>query len=213
MGGSDCERIRDAWLAQPVNAVSSLGFLAAGVYVLVRVRHAPATTRGIPVAGGIALTLVCFGSVAFHGPQPVWAGFAHDASIAAVLVVYLVAGRARDDGTGAGGQSLATGALVLAAASVILLVAPSSQWFVHGGLVVSVAVALVCRADQRLKLRRSSATTVAASALSVGVVLVVLGRTGGPLCSPESLVQAHAGWHVASALAAAAACAAYCRAP
>lgn len=48
------------------------------------------------------------------------------------------------------------------------------------------------------------AARVAAVAAGVGAVAYVLGRTGSPLCSPQSLLQPHAGWHAAEALAAAA---------
>jgi hypothetical protein len=44
---------------------------------------------------------------------------------------------------------------------------------------------------------------LAVAALATGLALYVLGRTNGPLCSPSSLVQLHAGWHVATAVAAA----------
>jgi hypothetical protein len=74
-GHSDCERIVGAALAQPVLAVTSLAYVAAGVAVLcwaVRVRA--------PLAGaaGVALVAVGAGSFAYHGPQPSWAELAHD---------------------------------------------------------------------------------------------------------------------------------------
>ncbi|MCA1845327.1 MAG: ceramidase [Actinobacteria bacterium] len=66
MGGSDCEQIGSGWLAQPVNALSSLVYVAVGVWLLWRSR-APGVRRGPLVAGGAALLAVGVGGVAFHG--------------------------------------------------------------------------------------------------------------------------------------------------
>jgi len=42
------------------------------------------------------------------------------------------------------------------------------------------------------------------AALAVGVPAYLLGRTGGPLCRPDSLLQPHALWHLLTAVAMAA---------
>jgi hypothetical protein len=42
---------------------------------------------------------------------------------------------------------------------------------------------------------------LAAGLFAAGLALHVAGRTGRPLCRPDSLLQAHAGWHVLSAAA------------
>ena len=141
MGGADCELLGDGWLAQPVNAWSSLAYAAAALWV-------GGWRRGaVGAVGAAALLLAALGSVAYHGPQPGWAEPVHDTSIVV--------------------------------------------------LVGAVAFALVVD-------RRWVPPPLAVAALAVGVALYVLGRTDGPLCSPSSLVQLHAGWHVATAVAAAA---------
>ena len=43
-----------------------------------------------------------------------------------------------------------------------------------------------------------------AATLAVGVTAYLLGRTGGPLCRPERLLQPHALWHLLTAAALAA---------
>lgn len=80
LGGTDCERIGAGWLAQPANAASSLAYVVAGVWLLRRAL-APGTDSWLLFGAGAALAAVGVGSVAFHGPQPVWAGTAHDAAI------------------------------------------------------------------------------------------------------------------------------------
>jgi hypothetical protein len=85
IGCSDCERIRDGWLAQPVNALTSLAFVAAGGMVLSRTWR-PARDRHREVlAYSAMLALVGAGSVAFHGPQPPGARAMHDLPIPLLL--------------------------------------------------------------------------------------------------------------------------------
>lgn len=144
-GHSDCERIVGGALAQPVLAVTSLAYVAVGVAVLwwaVRVR-AP-----LAAAAGLALVAVGVGSFAFHGPQPSWAGLAHDWPIVAVGVVYAV------------------------------------------GLA------------QSARRHRWSAWAAPFGVFALGLAAYAAGRTGSPLCRPDSLWQYHGAWHVLSAVAA-----------
>src|SRR5688572_13721339 len=84
-GHGDCERIVGGALAQPVLAVTSLAYVAAGAIVL-----SGALRNKAPLAGtaGAALVGVGAGSFAFHGPQPAWAGTAHDVPIFALAAVF-----------------------------------------------------------------------------------------------------------------------------
>ena len=144
-GHSDCERIVSAALAQPVLAVTSLAYVAAGALLLVpavRVR-AP-----LPVASAVALVAVGAGSLAFHGPQPSWAEPAHDLPIVALGVV---------------------------------------------------CVAAVAQSGGR---QRWTALVSVAGVFALGLVAYAAGRSGSPLCRPDSLWQYHGAWHVLSAVAA-----------
>ena len=145
IGGSDCERIVGGALAQPVLALTSLAYVAAGVVVVAWAVH----RRRLPaVAAGLALAAVGAGSFVYHGPQPSWAGPAHDWPIV---------------------------------------------------VVVSICVVGVVRSGLR---RDWSGWTVPAVLLALGLVAYLVGRTGSPLCRPESLWQFHGAWHVLTAAAA-----------
>lgn len=85
MGCSDCERIRDGWLAQPVNALTSLAFVGAAGVVLARTWRPAQDRRGEVAAYSAILALVGLGSVAFHGPQPPGARAMHDVPIPVLL--------------------------------------------------------------------------------------------------------------------------------
>lgn len=142
-GHSDCERIVDGALAQPVLAVTSLAYVAVGLGVLCWAMRLRAPLAG---TAGMVLVAVGVGSFAYHGPQPTWAQPAHDWPIIAAAAVY-VAGVAR-----------------------------SRQW--------------------------RSVWAVAAGLFALGLAAYAAGRTGPPLCRPDSLWQYHGAWHVLSAAAA-----------
>jgi hypothetical protein len=85
IGCSDCERIRDGWLAQPVNALTSLAFVGAAGVVLARSWRPARDRTGEVLAYSAVLALVGAGSVAFHGPQPPGARVMHDVPIPVLL--------------------------------------------------------------------------------------------------------------------------------
>jgi hypothetical protein len=68
------------------------------------------------------------------------------------------------------------------------------------GFVAWQEVARRVRRD-RLAPRRRSAYRLALAATAVGVVCWWAGRTQSPWCDPDSLLQAHAAWHLLGAFA------------
>jgi hypothetical protein len=83
LGGSDCEALRDGWLGQPINAVSSVAYVLAGAYLL--------RERG-RVVPAVALAAVGVGSVLYHGPMTPGAAMVHNGSLVGLAAV--VVGRA-----------------------------------------------------------------------------------------------------------------------
>jgi len=154
LGVSDCEAVRDAVLAQPVAAVSSLGYVAVGGWLIWEWRDLPAQQRCTARTYASLLVLVGAGSVLYHGPQGPGAELLHDAPVA-VLV----------------GQAVA----------------------------VPVLRRLRGRPMTRSGTRRRLAATGGLAALATAGF--VAGRTGSPLCDPDSLLQLHAVWHIAGAAA------------
>ena len=84
LGASDCERVADGLLAQPVNAITSLGFVLAGGVIIARALRAP-QRRVEPLVFGASVVAMGLGSALYHGPQPSHAEAVHDLSILAVL--------------------------------------------------------------------------------------------------------------------------------
>lgn len=87
LGSTDCERIRPGLVAQPVNTVTSLAFVAAAGATALRSRRRGARYGATEIAYTTLLALVGVGSVAFHGPQPRGAKVLHDAPIAGLLAL------------------------------------------------------------------------------------------------------------------------------
>lgn len=144
-GHGDCERIVGGALAQPVLAVTSLAYVAAGATVL---SWALRTRTPLAGAAGVALVGVGAGSFAFHGPQPSWAGPAHDAPIFALAAVFAAGlGRSWRRRTWSGWARpcgifvVALGAYA-AGRSDSPLCRPDSLWQFHGAWHVISAVAL-----------------------------------------------------------------------
>ena len=206
LGTSDCERIGNAALAQPVNAWSSLAFLLAGAWVLTVASRS--RTRRVELAVyGAAVASNAVGGMLFHGWQSEGARWVHDMAILSVLVFIAVFGAARrwDRGTG---WTIRAFALALGVLGGVLAAVPSAAYAVYAvtGVVAGFGELLEVRREFP-QIRREGipaerrALLGALAAFSLGVTAFFVGRTGGALCDPSSPMQWHAVWHVAAAAA------------
>ena len=180
----DCEAFHAAWPQQPVNTWSALAFAAAGVVI------AFGGANRLSTVFGAAVTLVGVGSVMFHEGDSDLGAWAHDWAIGALLVVLGLSG-------GLQGRRVSIGSAVLAAIALLYALTPSSGEWVNGAL----AIIVVAREARVRHLRRRAQFRLAVRLAAVGGLLTLLGRTGGPWCSPESTFQPHAAWHVLAAAA------------
>lgn len=170
----DCEVIGSGLLGQPVNALSSLALVVAGLMVARRDRWVAAAL----VATGV-------GSFLFHGPLAPGGEWVHDASLA--WLVLIVAMRSR-------GLAHRYGAFGLAAIGPLFLVAPAVADPVT---VVLVIVTLWLILSDGRGLDAVGPVVLLGSSALIGR----LGATGGPWCDPGSLVQTHGLWHIGAAVA------------
>jgi hypothetical protein len=205
LGSGDCERLRDGWVAQPVNAASSLALVAAGG-VLWRWMMRRSDVDARPAAAiAVGLALAGLGSADYHGTQSPLAQWGHDWGIAAPIVaaVHLDA-RALHPAVD-GRVVAAASAAVLGGVGLLLARRP------HSGPAVAAAASLLLAAAELGVWRRGlrpgpragsgRLLAVAATATLVGTTAQTLNRTGGPLCRPDSVWQGHAVSHAASAVA------------
>lgn len=202
LGETDCEALDGGFLAQPVNALTSLAYVVAGLWVALSWRR-----QGLPRTAaamfGVVLALVGLGSFAFHGPQFSGSRWLHDWAIAAALSFIAI----YDVGRWRGWDSRRLVGVYLVTAAVLGVafgLAPEAGEALIGLTVAAVVIAEIgiyrsglapmSRAGKR-------AAGLAVSALVVGLALNLLGRTGAPWCDPLSLAQGHAAWHLLTALA------------
>ncbi len=85
---SDCERIRPGLVGQPMNAASSLAFVAAAIPIARRARAARSPTWSAVAA---STALAGLGSVAYHGPGGRRSKAVHDVGIAALVATLAIA--------------------------------------------------------------------------------------------------------------------------
>ncbi len=156
---------------------------------------------------GLAVASNAVGSVLFHGLQWWGARWMHDLGIASVLLFIVVYGAARYLSRPTS-WTVAAYVVALGIVGLLLGVAPLSTYGVYALLGVGVGASelaehrhelLVIRAE-RLSARRLARIGVLV-ALALAATAFFVGRTGAPLCNPESSFQWHAAWHVLAAAA------------
>lgn len=172
----DCELIRPGFLGQPMNTLTTLAFVVAGIWLLRR-----RSTLWI----GLALIATGAGSFVFHGPMPPWGEWAHDVSLSWLIV------------TVGGLQTrweLWSRWPALAGLALLVALLPEVADPVAIALTVVVAGSILLKGLSRHE-------TLALGVLGAAAVLGRLGSTGGPLCDPTSMFQPHGVWHVTAAFA------------
>jgi hypothetical protein len=206
LGESDCECIHEGWLAQPVNALSSLAYAAAGAALLIRARRRPPDNPGRSSRGcdrapswlgiyGLATAANGVGGLAYHGPGGPLSRWLHDAALLATLGVVTTA----EVGEATGTEIDRRHAAAAAAAGAALAVVPSVSRAAQVGLGLGAAAADVT-AGMLGETRRPRHVSLGLIWIAAAAVNAAT-RTGGPLCRPRSVLQGHAAWHALTALA------------
>ena len=200
IAASDCEEIGSGLIAQPFNTVTSLAYVVAGVWIIVR-RRAWHLDPSATVFG--ALVAACgVGSVAFHAAANGPGRWLHDLTLVAALA--FIAGwhfglLRRDGAASAGWVATGTAILALVVMGVVLVIEPDAT---NGAVAVLVAVALISFVIRRIRMRTRPAWSdlpfVAIAA--VAGLAFFLGRTSSPVCDDDSIFQFHGVWHIATAV-------------
>ena len=198
IGESDCEHIGQGFLAQPVNAFSSLAFVVFGIVMLFSIPQQQRTERVNRAIIGVLMIATGIGSVLFHGPQGSASHFLHDATILLTMIGIVtmnVAGLLRWTEQ----RVWVILGVVGVAASAILLIWPASTNIVAG-------IALVALIVQDIALHRVGSINrrwwiAAILVMAVALLFFVAGRTGSPFCDSASIFQGHALWHILAATA------------
>jgi hypothetical protein len=195
---ADCETVGDGWLAQPINAWSSLAFTTVGIGVALSAGATSNRERTDRVVFGTVLIATGLGSFLYHGPRPATARFLHDLTLLGALWYLVVANLTGALGTPGGTRALLAAGGIATIAAVLLIDTDST-------ILLTAALAVCLLASDVVMWRHAPPRpvwyAVAIGAFAVAVGLLLAGRTGSPLCDPDGLRQGHAGWHVLSAAA------------
>jgi len=198
-----CEAVRGAGVRQPVNTWSSLAFVAAGFWMLgsdVRGRtNLLASRRVYRMVLGLAVVLIGYGSAFYHATLS-FAGQFFDVFgmyLLAVFIVLYAWSRLRPLG------DMAVVALycgINLCLAVMLVAVPAVRRYAFGLLILA-GLAL------EVRVRKTRAAAIDARWLAAAVGVLAIGFTAWILditriaCSPESVLQGHALWHLAGAAA------------
>lgn len=172
----DCEMVVDGFLRQPLNSLTALALVIAGLLVLTR-------TRMAWVGWGLIATGI--GSFIFHGPMPSWGEWIHDVTLAWLILMIAGIGRPWEKATRLPG---------LVTLCVLLAFAPGMGDPLAAGLTVVGVINLLAH-------DRSGRTLGPLMFLAAVAILGRMGSTDGPWCTPESVWQLHGLWHVGAATA------------
>jgi hypothetical protein len=214
LGDCYCEAIGPGIAAQRANSWSNLGFAAIGLAVLLdagRRRRGTSRLAGddrYAVLYGAIGVFLGLGSFAFHGSMRAWGGYLDVISMHSFLAFILAYDLARIH---ARAWSWFTGwfaALFAGFSAAVLLLPPEHgktlfALFLAVTLIVEAAVSLPALrpwAPVRIEARRMPWFWAGLGAFVVAFVVWNLSRTGGLWCSPTSLLQGHAVWHLLSAV-------------
>jgi hypothetical protein len=210
LAGNDCEAIRAGFLHQPINAWTSLAFLAAGMWIGWRAWRGHPEARAELSAFALIVAANALGSFAYHGPAPTWGRWAHD--VTALGIPLFVAlhdlGLVRGWSTG---RRLASVAVGLSIVGLTLFALTGATDTIATALAVAAVAGEIAAFRYGFRPHPSEgwhAVTIAwvffATTLALGATAFVLGRTWSPLCDPHGWLQPHGVWHVLAALATAA---------
>ncbi|MEH6790039.1 ceramidase domain-containing protein [Parasphingorhabdus sp.] len=198
-----CEMPRTgALLLQPANSISSFGYVLAGLLMILLARARDGISAFPPLAAsvlGLAAIIVGVGSLLLHATLTLWGQFFD------VLGMYLVSGfflvsavaKWRDipDRRAMIGYALLCTVLV-----VVLYAMPEvRRWLFAVVLIIAIILELVFARPLRPQVR----TGYYVAGLIANIVAFTIWNLDqrGLLCSPESLWQGHAIWHLLGAVA------------
>lgn len=182
-GTCDCETVGVDGIRQPVNALSSLGFLVAGTLVLVQ------TTRSHLRLFGAALLTAGIASFVSHAAVRDWSHTLDSLGVKAVVLFLVI-------------YPLTRTRMVIApyTAGLLLIWAAELSW------PATARPLLILLTTAAIVINLSSPASRASRSIRLGMVGLVaaalawwLGRSASFLCEPDSLWQPHALWHLLAA--------------
>ncbi len=196
-----CEAVHATGLAQPVNAWSSLAFVAAGVVVVLPTGQPTHRERMLRILLGAALVAVGGASFGFHATLTRIGEFLDTWTMAAVATVILGGALVRR-GFMRPRVAVLLGLALLAMLLRILWTWPETRRVVFGVLLAAAVGIEIARTRIPVAAFQPQRWLWIALGLLTAAYVIWLLDVMGTWCSPHSLLQGHAIWHVLGAGAA-----------
>ncbi|MES2988929.1 MAG: ceramidase domain-containing protein [Pseudomonadota bacterium] len=196
-----CEMPRlGALVLQPADSWSSYGYVFVGFLMIVLAAGRDATTAMPPLAArtlGLTAIAVGLGSVLLHATLTLWGQFLDVVGMYLVGSFLLVSALARWRNIPDGRAILIYAALCAALITVLILVPEVRRWLFAGLLIIAILIELIFARPLRPGVRLGYYLGgILAKAL--GFTLWILDQQG-IVCTPQSLFQGHAIWHLLGA--------------
>lgn len=198
-----CEMPRTgALLLQPANSFSSFGYVFAGLLMVLLARSRDRRSAFPPPAAavlGLAAMIVGIGSVLLHATLTLWGQFFDLLGMYLVSGFFLVSALARWRNI-PDRRAMVYYALLCAVLVAILYALPEvRRWLFAVVLLAAIILELVFARPRRHQVW----TGYYVAGLIANVVAFTIWNLDqrGQLCSPESLLQGHAVWHLLGAVA------------
>ncbi len=198
-----CEMPRiGSLILQPADSWSSLGFVFAGFLMMVLARAPARGSAMAPVAAmafGITAVIVGLGSLLLHATLTLWGQFFDVLGMYLVGCFLLVSALSRWKGI-PDRHAIALYVLLCAALVAVLIAAPEARrWLFAVVLIAAIAVELGLARPRRPGARlRFYGAGILVNAIAFGIWNL---DQHGLVCTPSSLVQGHAVWHLLGAVA------------
>ena len=187
---------------QPSNSFSSFGFVFAGFLMILLARSRDWVSAFPPLAAsilGVAAIITGVGSVLLHATLTLWGQFFDVLGMYLVSGFFLVAALAKWRGI-ADRRAMVYYALLCGVLVAILYALPDvRRWLFAVILLAAIILELIFARPRRPQVR----TGYYIAGLVANIVAFTIWNLDqrGPLCSPDSLMQGHAVWHLLGAVA------------
>jgi Ceramidase len=198
-----CEGLREGAIRQPANTWSSLAFCVAGVVMALELRRRPGARGLTPLqAGCLAAAAVVVGAgSAFYHASLTFLGQWLDVEGMYLLALVPFAANVDALRPGAPKRFLALYVGLNLVMGVLLVTVPFLRRYAFAGAILAIIVTEVLLRLRKLRDFPLAPLSWAVGLMAVAFVIWILDLTR-VLCTPESLLQGHAAWHVLGAVAA-----------